>query len=121
MDEHIQKAGVLIEALPYLQRFRGETFLIKLGGSAMDDPQLVNKLLRDVVFLEVVGINPVIVHGGGKAISAAMAESGLKARFVGGLRVTDAESIAIVEQTLSNVINPRLVEGLTASLVFWWY
>ncbi len=115
MDEHIQKAGVLIEALPYLQRFRGETFLIKLGGSAMDDPQLVNKLLRDVVFLEVVGINPVIVHGGGKAISAAMAESGLKARFVGGLRVTDAESIAIVEQTLSNVINPRLVEGLTAS------
>jgi acetylglutamate kinase len=115
MDEHIQKAGVLIEALPYLQQFRGETFLIKLGGSAMDDPRLVNKLLRDVVFLEVVGINPVIVHGGGKAISAAMAQSGLKAQFIGGFRVTDADSIAIVEQTLSNVINPRLVEGLTAS------
>ncbi len=115
MDEHIQKAGVLIEALPYLQKFRGETFLIKLGGSAMDDPELVNQLLRDVVFLEVVGINPVLVHGGGKAISAAMAKAGLKAQFIGGLRVTDADSIAIVEQTLSNVINPRLVEGLCAS------
>ncbi|MFT4637242.1 MAG: acetylglutamate kinase [Verrucomicrobiales bacterium] len=115
MDEHIRKAGVLIEALPYLQQFRGETFLIKLGGSAMDDPQLVDQLLRDVVFLEVVGINPVLVHGGGKAISAAMAKSGLQAKFIGGLRVTNAESIAIVEQTLSNEINPRLVEGLVSS------
>ena len=115
MDEHIRKAGVLIEALPYLQKFRGETFLIKLGGSAMDDPLLVDQLLRDVVFLEVVGINPVLVHGGGKAISAAMATAGLRAKFIGGLRVTDADSIAIVEQTLSNEINPRLVEGIVSS------
>jgi acetylglutamate kinase len=115
MDEHIKKAAVLIEALPYLQQFRGETFLIKLGGSAMDDPQLVDHLLRDLVFLEVVGINPVIVHGGGKAISAAMAQAGLKAQFIGGLRVTDAASIAIVEQTLSREINPRLVAGVEAS------
>ena len=115
MDEQIRKAGVLIEALPYLQQFRGQIFLIKLGGSAMDDPQLVRDLLRDVVFLEAVGIVPVLVHGGGKAISSAMAKAGLKAQFIGGLRVTDASSIAIVEQTLSEEINPRLVEGLTAA------
>src|SRR6187551_3427657 len=86
---HISKAAVLIEAMPYLQRFRGQTFLIKFGGSAMDDPVLVENLLRDVVFMELAGINPVVVHGGGKAISKAMAEHGLEARFVGGLRVTD--------------------------------
>ncbi len=115
MKEHIEKAAVLIEALPYLQQFRGETFLIKLGGSAMDDPKLVDQLLRDVVFLEVVGVNPVIVHGGGKAISAAMAKAGLRPQFIGGLRVTDADSIAIVEKTLSGEINPRLVDGVRAS------
>lgn len=115
MDEQIRKAGVLIEALPYLQQFRGQIFLIKLGGSAMDDPNLVRDLLRDVVFLEAVGINPVLVHGGGKAISAAMAETGQKARFISGLRVTDSSSIEIVEKTLSQVINPRLVKGLVAA------
>ncbi|MEM7387342.1 MAG: acetylglutamate kinase, partial [Verrucomicrobiota bacterium] len=99
MEEQIRKAGVLIEALPYLQRFRDQIFLIKVGGSAMDDPQLVRNLLRDIVFLEVVGVRPVLVHGGGKAISRAMAGAGLEARFVGGLRVTDADSISIVEKT----------------------
>jgi acetylglutamate kinase len=108
----ISKASVLIEALPYLQRFRGETFLIKFGGSAMDDPVLVEGLLRDVVFMELAGINPVIVHGGGKAITAAMATAGLEARFVGGLRVTDQSAINIVETTLSNVINPGLVKTI---------
>ena len=71
LEDHIRTAGVLLEALPYIQSFRGNTFLIKVGGSAMEDPALVDKLLRDVVFLEAVGINPVIVHGGGKAISRA--------------------------------------------------
>ncbi len=69
-QQQIEKAAVLVEALPYLQQFRGHTFLIKVGGSAMDDPELVKRLLRDVVFMEVAGINPVLVHGGGKAISA---------------------------------------------------
>ncbi len=78
----------------------------------MDDSALVRRLLRDVVFMEVAGINPVIVHGGGKAISAAMQESGLDAQFVGGLRITTDESMAIVEETLSGVINPGLVEGI---------
>lgn len=108
----ISKASVLIEALPYLQRFRGQIFLIKFGGSAMDDPGLVEGLLRDVVFMELAGINPVIVHGGGKAITKAMADAGLPARFVGGLRVTDESAISIVEQTLSNVINPGLVKTI---------
>ncbi|MDA7922570.1 acetylglutamate kinase [Verrucomicrobiales bacterium] len=111
-QKQIDKAAVLLEALPYFQKFRGETFLIKVGGSAMDDSALVRRLLRDVVFMEVAGINPVIVHGGGKAISAAMQESGLDAQFVGGLRITTDESMAIVEETLSGMINPGLVEGI---------
>ncbi len=104
------KASVLIEALPYLQSFRGETFLIKMGGSAMDDPQLVRQVMRDIVFLEVAGINPVIVHGGGKAISSAMQEAGLEAKFIGGFRVTSPEAINIVENTLSKTLNPGLVD-----------
>ena len=111
-QNHIEKAAVLLEALPYLQEFRGKSFLIKVGGSAMDDPALVRRLLRDVVFMEVAGINPVIVHGGGKAISAAMQESGLEAKFVGGQRVTTDEAMDIVEKTLSGTINPGLVAGI---------
>ena len=111
-QKQIEKAAVLVEALPYLQHFRGETFLIKIGGSAMDDPELVRRLLRDVVFMEVAGINPVLVHGGGKAISAAMKNSGLPAEFIGGFRVTTDEAMELVEQTLSGDINPRLVKGI---------
>lgn len=106
------KAATLIEALPYLQSFRGQTFLIKMGGSAMENPKLVKKVMRDIVFLEVVGVNPVIVHGGGKAISAAMAEAGFKAEFIGGFRVTTPEAIEIVEKTLSDTLNPKLVKML---------
>jgi acetylglutamate kinase len=105
----IEKANSLIEALPYLQAFRGKTFLIKMGGSAMEDPELVAKVMRDVVFLEVAGINPIVVHGGGKAISAAMEAAGLEARFVGGFRVTTDEAIDIVARVLSEEINPNLV------------
>ncbi|NNE90480.1 MAG: acetylglutamate kinase [Verrucomicrobiales bacterium] len=108
----IDKAAVLLEALPYLQNFRGETFLIKVGGSAMDDPDKVRALLRDIVFLEVAGINPVLVHGGGKAISAAMAEAGLEPEFRNGLRVTSDEAMDLVEKTLSGTINPGLVRSI---------
>ncbi|MEI7954258.1 MAG: acetylglutamate kinase [Verrucomicrobiota bacterium] len=108
--EPIDKAKSLIEALPYLQAFRGKTFLIKLGGAAMEDPALVAMVMRDIVFLEVAGINPIVVHGGGKAITAAMAEAGLEARFVGGFRVTTDEAIAIVARVLSEQINPGLVQ-----------
>ena len=89
----IEQASVIVGALPYLQAYRDKTFLIKFGGSAMDDARLVKKLMRDIVLLEVLGFNPVIVHGGGKAISKAM-----------------AEAISIVERTLSGTINPGLVQ-----------
>ena len=103
----------LIEALPYIQEYRGHTFVIKYGGAAMEDEQIVEKFLRDVVFLEAVGINPVLVHGGGKAITSRMREAGLKARFVNGLRVTDSTAIRIVEETLDGMINPSIVRTLT--------
>lgn len=105
----IAKAAALIEALPYLQAFRGKTFLIKMGGSAMENPELVAAVMRDIVFLEVAGINPIVVHGGGKAISAAMEKAGLEAKFVGGFRVTTPEAIDIVSKVLSQEINPGLV------------
>jgi len=107
-----EKAQVLVDALPYLQRFRGKTFLIKMGGSAMDNPGLVHEIMRDIVFLENAGIRPVIVHGGGKAISAAMSEAGLEAKFVGGFRITTPEAINIVEETLHQSINAGLVETI---------
>lgn len=106
------QANVLLEALPYMQAFRGKTFLIKVGGSAMEDKTLVDGFLRDIVFLEAAGINPVLVHGGGKAISAAMKEAGLEAKFIGGMRVTDESTISIVEQTLARVINPEIVDKI---------
>ena len=109
-DQEIYKDDILIEALPYLQAYRDQTILIKFGGSAMDNPELVKSLMRDIVVMETMGLNPVVVHGGGKAISKAMADAGLEARFVNGLRVTTPEAIDIVERTLSGSINPGLVE-----------
>ena len=111
----IRKANILIEALPYMQSYRDKTILIKFGGSAMDNPELVKSLMRDIVVLEAMGMNPVVVHGGGKAISKAMGEAGLEARFVNGLRVTTREAIDIVEKTLSGQINPGLVEMIRQS------
>ncbi|MBU3665799.1 MAG: acetylglutamate kinase [Chthoniobacterales bacterium] len=110
-DAHL-RAATLIEALPFMQTFRGRTFVIKYGGSAMESDEAVERLLRDVVFLEAVGVNPVLVHGGGKAISARMREAGLAARFVNGLRVTDEDSVRIVEDVLDREVNPRLVSAI---------
>ena len=104
----VHRAEALIEALPYIQKFRGQTFVIKYGGSAMEDEHVIERLLRDIVFLEAVGINPILVHGGGKAITDRMREAGLRAKFVNGLRVTDENAIKIVEEVLDSVINPRL-------------
>lgn len=112
------KAATLIEALPYFQQFRGETFLIKMGGSAMEDASLVEAVMRDVVFLEVVGINPVIVHGGGKAISSAIEDAGLEHEFINGLRKTTAETIEIVEKTLNQKVNKTLVDMLVENKGF---
>jgi acetylglutamate kinase len=114
MQELISKAGVLLEALPYLQRFRGAIFVIKYGGSFMDSPDPAARagVARDVVMLEAAGIKPVLVHGGGKAITAALAGAGLEARFVQGMRVTDAATAQVVEKVLSREINPQIVNTI---------
>ena len=114
-ESDIARAETLIDALPFLQQFRGQTFVIKYGGSAMEDDGLVERTARDIVFLEAVGINPVVVHGGGKAITNRMREAGIKAQFVNGLRVTDPASMAVVEATLDGIINPMIVEKIITS------
>src|SRR5688572_15636656 len=112
MQDLIPKAATLLEALPYIQKFSGATFVIKYGGSFMDSPDesVRSGVARDIVFLEAVELNPVVVHGGGKAITRAMEQAGLKAQFVQGQRVTDEATINIVEQVLSREINPEIVK-----------
>ena len=112
MQEMIQKANVLIEALPYIQKFRGEIVVVKVGGSTMEEKAGVEKVLTDVAFMACVGLRPVVVHGGGKAISRAMTEKGLPAKFVKGLRVTDEQAIEVVEQVLNREVNPDIVQTL---------
>lgn len=112
MEEYIEKAAVLIEALPYIQSFRNKTVVIKFGGSAMVLDEYLECVLRDVVFLECVGVNPVLVHGGGDAISTRMRELGLTTRFAQGLRVTDADAIRVVEDVLVNSVNKKLVDTI---------
>ncbi|MFW6155571.1 MAG: acetylglutamate kinase [Planctomycetota bacterium] len=114
MEEAIAKAQVLTEALAYIQRFRNRIVVIKCGGSMMDNPEAVADMLSDVVFMRTVGIRPVIVHGGGKAISAAMAEAQLEVQFVQGRRYTDQRSLAIVEDVLVHAINDRICETITS-------
>ncbi len=108
------KASVLTEALPYIQDFKGSVVLIKLGGSVMEVEANLDSIMDDVAFMNAVGIKVVIVHGGGKAISRAIKESGHEPAFVGGLRVTDEATMEIVRKTLNNVVNPDLVRRLCA-------
>src|SRR5205085_12519805 len=114
MKKIISKAATLVEALPYIQRFRSQIFVVKYGGSFMDspDPEERHRVARDVVFLEAVGINPVVVHGGGKAITRALEEAGVKSEFVQGYRVTDAGSAEVVDRVLSREINPEIVKAI---------
>jgi len=114
MQDLISKASTLLEALPYIQKFSGATFVIKYGGSFMDspDPQVRQSVARDLVFLEAVEINPIVVHGGGKAITRAMENSGLKAQFVQGQRITDEATAEIVDRVLSREINPEVVSAI---------
>jgi acetylglutamate kinase len=116
VQDLIAKAATLLEALPYIQRFRSQTFVVKYGGSFMDspDPSVRNGVARDVVFLEAVGINPVVVHGGGKAITRAMEAAGLKANFIQGQRVTDEQTVDVVDRVLSREINPEIVKAIEA-------
>ena len=109
MEKAIAKAKVLIEALDYVQRFADKTVVIKLGGSVMDDERAMTDLLTDVVFMNTVGMRPVIVHGGGKAISDAMEKRGLQVQFVQGRRYTDQRTLTVVEHVLCNEINRHIV------------
>jgi len=104
----IQKAAVLVEALPYIQAFQGKIVIVKFGGSLMDNEQYVDSILRDVVFMHSVGMKPVVVHGGGGHISEKMRAAGLTPRFVDGYRVTNGETIKVVEQVLVDEVNAML-------------
>src|SRR5215472_2926501 len=116
MENLIAKANTLLEALPYIQKFSGETFVVKYGGSFMDSPDesVRTSVARDIVFLEAVEINPVVVHGGGKAITRAMEKAGLKADFIQGQRVTDEATAKIVDDVLSREINPEIVKTINS-------
>ncbi len=112
MESAIRKASVLIEALSYIRSFRDKITVIKLGGSAMEDPEAVAATLQDVVFMETVGMRPVLVHGGGKAIDRAMSKAGLVPTKVAGRRYTDDATLKIVVDTLLNEINAGLVKQI---------
>ena len=116
MQDLIAKTSTLLEALPYIQKFSGATFVVKYGGSFMDSPdaEVRNGVARDIVFLEAVEINPVVVHGGGKAITRAMEKAGLKATFLQGQRVTDEATAKIADDVLSREINPEVVAAITS-------
>jgi len=109
MEEYIRKAAVLVEALPYIQSFKGKVVLVKLGGSILVDEQQLDGTLRDMVFMHSVGIKAVVVHGGGGRISQNMKTAGLEPRFVAGYRVTDEQAMQIVENTLLREINTEIV------------
>ncbi len=112
MDEAIAKANTLIEAMGWIRQFRGKTTVIKLGGSVLDDEEALMHILLDVIFMESVGMKPVIVHGGGKAISRAMAEAGIEPHFVRGRRVTDQQTLAVVKRVLAGELNVFLTEEI---------
>ncbi|NML07095.1 acetylglutamate kinase [Sphingomonas sp. G-3-2-10] len=105
----LAKAETLTEALPYLQRYKGATFVVKYGGHAMGDPELARDFAEDVVLLKAIGINPVVVHGGGPQIGAMLKRLGVESQFVGGLRVTDAATAEVAEMVLAGKINKEIV------------
>ena len=103
MEEAVRKAAVLIEALAYIRQFRDRYVVIKLGGSALDEPESVRRCLQDVVFMSTVGMRPILVHGGGKAISRALEAEGVETRFVHGRRVTDEAVLKVAKRTLTGI------------------
>jgi acetylglutamate kinase len=109
MESFISKAEVLMEALPYIRRFYGKTFVIKYGGNAMVDEELKASFARDMVLLKYVGINPVVVHGGGPQIDQTLQKMGISSRYVRGMRVTDPETVDIIEMVLVGKVNKEIV------------
>ena len=114
MNVAIEKAATLIEALNYIRQFRDKTIVVKVGGSFLGDDEARRSVLTDIAFMRIVGIRPVLVHGGGPAISQAMKQANIEPAFVHGLRVTDADTLSIVQDVLINTINRGLVDELRA-------
>lgn len=112
MDEAIRKADILIEAMSWIRKFRGQLVVIKLGGSALEDERTVQNLLSDVIFLETVGMRPVLIHGGGKGINRAMKEAGIEPRWVQGRRYTDDATLQIVAKVLAEEISQDLIRKI---------
>ena len=112
MQRIIEKASVLIEALPYIQDFRGSVVLVKVGGSVMEVPENLEGLLTDIAFMNAVGIKTILVHGGGKAISRGMEKAGIPPLFVQGLRVTTEEAVRVVERVIKDEVNANVVRLL---------
>lgn len=112
MEQAIAKAGALIEAMEYIRSFKGKIVVVKLGGSILDDLELQKKLLTDIVFMSIVGMRPILVHGGGKAITAAMNDAGLEPVWVQGRRYTDERTLAIAERTLVKTVNQPICDTL---------
>ena len=109
MEELIKKAQILIDALPYIQRFAGKTVVIKYGGNAMINEERKNQVMEDITLLKFIGLNPIVVHGGGPDISKALSEKGIKSRFVNGLRVTDEVTVKVAQQVLIGKTNKEIV------------
>jgi acetylglutamate kinase len=116
VEESKRKASILVEALPYVRRFRGSVFVVKYGGSFMDspDPAVRSGVARDLVFLNFVGIKVIVVHGGGKAVTRSLAEKGIEATFVDGLRVTDQETIQVVDEVLNGQVNEEVASFVSS-------
>ncbi|HIV02030.1 MAG TPA: acetylglutamate kinase [Candidatus Aphodoplasma excrementigallinarum] len=112
MDLLIKKAGILIEALPYIQRLAGKTVVIKYGGNAMINEELKSSVMEDITLLKFIGLNPIVVHGGGPDISSALTTYGIESRFVNGLRVTDADTVRIAQMVLVGKTNKEIVAGI---------
>ncbi len=112
MQEAIEKANTLIEAMGWIRQFRGKTTVIKLGGSLLEDEEARRHILLDIIFMETVGMRPVVVHGGGKAITQALTEAGIKAEFIRGRRVTDPATLQIVRKVLAGDLNRQLANEI---------
>ncbi len=111
MEKLVEKASILIEALPYIRKFRGKEILVKFGGAAMNYPEVREDVLHDLVFMNYVGIRPILIHGGGMAITENLKKKGIQSQFVNGLRVTDRQTVEVVSETLAK-INREIVRDI---------
>ena len=114
MNTHHERANVLIEALPYIQRLSGKTIVVKYGGAAMLDDNLKKRFMEDITLLKFVGMNPIVVHGGGPDINGTLSALHIETKFHNGLRVTDEETMKVVQMVLTGRINKDIVAGINA-------